>query len=109
MNGLLPDRLKAAWAEVEAGRSTAAEYEERKAQWLAEYRERWGAALLLEGRPDLKTSLLSEIAEHLPHHDPDAVERRCRDAVAALATEWSEQVAAPDRMSVERYYDQSET
>jgi SAM-dependent methyltransferase len=109
MGELLPDRLKGAWAEVQAGRITAAEYEGRKAQWLEEYRARWRTALLLDGRDDLKTSLLSEIAEHLPHHDPSTVEPRCRDAVGALAREWSEQVAAPDRISVERYYDRSET
>jgi 2-polyprenyl-3-methyl-5-hydroxy-6-metoxy-1,4-benzoquinol methylase len=106
---LLPDLLKAAWRDVEAGRITAEEFERRRVQWLGEYGRRWSAALLLDGRPDLKTSLLAEIGDYLPCDDPSEVERRCRGAVGTLATEWNQQVAAGERTSVEGYYDRSES
>jgi len=106
---LLPDQLKAAWSDVEAGRITAEEFEHRRVQWLGEYEHRWSAALLLEGRPDLKTSLLAEIGDYLHCDDPSEVERRCRGAVGTLATEWNQQVAAGERTSVEGYYDRSES
>ena len=109
MTALLPDRLIAAWRDVEAGQISATEFEHRKARWLDEYAGRWSTALLLDGRGDLKTSLLSEIAEYLPHADPSEVERRCREAVGVLAREWDRQVAAGERSSVEGYYDRSET
>jgi SAM-dependent methyltransferase len=107
VKGLLPDQLKAAWTDVEAGRITAEEFERRKALWFDEYKGRWSVALLLDGRGELKTSLLGEIADYLGD-DPSEVERRCRGAVGALAGEWDRQVAAGERTSIERFYDQSE-
>jgi 2-polyprenyl-3-methyl-5-hydroxy-6-metoxy-1,4-benzoquinol methylase len=107
MEKLLPDQLKSAWAEVEAGRLTAEEFDARQQAWTEEYRQIWRKALLLEGQTDLTASLLAEIARF--SGEPIAeVERRCRHAVNAIADEWNEQVRAENRESVERYYDRSE-
>jgi 2-polyprenyl-3-methyl-5-hydroxy-6-metoxy-1,4-benzoquinol methylase len=107
MEKLLPDQLKSAWAEVEAGRLTADEFDARQQAWTEEYRRIWRKALLLKGQTDLTASLLAEIARF--SGEPIAeVERRCRHAVNAIADEWNEQVRAENRESVERYYDQSE-
>jgi 2-polyprenyl-3-methyl-5-hydroxy-6-metoxy-1,4-benzoquinol methylase len=107
MDQLLPDQLKAAWADVEAGRMTADEYDKNQQAWTEEYRQLWRKALLIGGQSDLTASLLTEIAG-FSGESVEEVERRCRQAVNAIADEWNEQVSADNRESVERYYDQSQ-
>jgi len=107
MEKLLPDRLKDAWKAVEAQAMTAAEFDERRREWLDEYLQIWRAALLLGDRRDLPASLVAEIAL-FSGESPEEVERRCRRAVAAIADEWNNEVSSSDRESVERYYDRSE-
>ena len=104
---LLPDRLKAAWGDVEAKLITAAEFEQRRIQWLREYGGIWREALRSGREQDLTESLITEIAL-LTGQEPAVVEQRCRRAVTQIADEWNREVDAGDRHSVENYYDQSE-
>ncbi len=58
----------------------------------ANRRALWKKALVLPGQPDLRTSLVSELAEYLgqPY---EQVETRCRNAASALVKRW--QAASP--------------
>lgn len=107
MDQLLPDQLKADWAEVESGRLTAEEFDARQQAWTEEYRQIWRKALLLDGQSDLTASLLAEIAR-FSSEPIELVEQRCKGAVTAIANEWTAQVSVGSRESVERYYDQSQ-
>jgi len=107
MEKLLPDRLKDAWKAVEAQAMTAAEFDERRREWLEEYRQIWRTALLLGDQGDLPASLVAEIALFSGESRAE-VERRCRRAVTVIADEWNNEVSSSDRESVERYYDRSE-
>jgi len=104
---LLPDRLKALWASIEAKQRSADEYEPLKQQWLDEYKKIWSDALRLPGFTDLKTSLLTELGKYESIDDIAEVERRCRRAGKDLTAEWDASVNESDRASVEAFYNTS--
>jgi mycofactocin glycosyltransferase len=104
---LLPDALKALWKEVEAKRATVEAYTQEQERHLAEYKQTWSAALMLDGQPDLKTSLLAETGLYVDCDDLAEVERRCRLGVAAVREEWESKFRAGDTKTVEKFYDQS--
>jgi 2-polyprenyl-3-methyl-5-hydroxy-6-metoxy-1,4-benzoquinol methylase len=101
---LLPDRLRAAWHEVQAGRLAQDDWCALEADGLRAYREIWQSALLLEGERDLARSLIREIAAFtgLPTAE---VEQRCKNAVESMAQDWTRQVDPGSAASVQRYYD----
>jgi 2-polyprenyl-3-methyl-5-hydroxy-6-metoxy-1,4-benzoquinol methylase len=107
MEGLLPDRLKELWRQVEANERPGDDYEPLRNQWLAEYRAIWNHALVSDGRTDLKESLLAELGRYVGVSDLIEMERRCRTASAELANEWDSWVDERDRSSVEYFYNHS--
>jgi 2-polyprenyl-3-methyl-5-hydroxy-6-metoxy-1,4-benzoquinol methylase len=108
MDKLLPDQLKDFWQAVRQGQHTAEEYTEVYERWLGEYRHLWVQALLLEGQQDLTHSLLVELGRYAQCHDLAEVRRRCEQAVASVKREWEQKVQPADRLSIERFYDESQ-
>jgi 2-polyprenyl-3-methyl-5-hydroxy-6-metoxy-1,4-benzoquinol methylase len=108
MEKLLPEQLKDFWQAVERQEHTAEEYTQAYDRALAAYRHTWERALLLDGHQDLQESLLAELGRYAQCEDVSEVRRRCEDAVASVRHEWEEKVRAPDRQSIERFYDESQ-
>jgi 2-polyprenyl-3-methyl-5-hydroxy-6-metoxy-1,4-benzoquinol methylase len=75
---------------------------------LAEYRQTWERALILNGHHDLQESLLAELGRYTQCEEVAEVQRRCEHAVASLKREWENTVQAADRQSIERFYDESQ-
>ena len=105
---LLPDRLKELWGRVERKQLTVADAGYQQERLLDEYRAVWTRALILEGREDLRQSLLSELAEYLGCVDLAALESSCKDATRALSDDWRRMVDPADTKSIERFYDQGQ-
>jgi SAM-dependent methyltransferase len=103
---LLPDRLRALWADADAGKIDRAAAAATQERWLDELRAEWRAALLTDGETDLRKSLIREVAAY-ENADPSSVERAFDGALDALRVEWERHVKRVDRESVERYYDES--
>ena len=108
MEKLLPDQLKDFWQTVERHVHTTEEYTQTYDRLLAEYRQTWERALLLDGHQDLSESLLAELGRYTQCEDKAEVRRRCEQAVASLKREWEDTVRPADRRSIERFYDQSQ-
>jgi 2-polyprenyl-3-methyl-5-hydroxy-6-metoxy-1,4-benzoquinol methylase len=108
MEKLLPEQLKDFWQAVVRQEHTAEEYTQTYDRALAEYRHTWERALLLGGHRDLQESLLAELGRYAQCGDANEIRRRCEHAVASVKHEWEEKVQAPDRQSIERFYDESE-
>ena len=108
MDKLLPDRLKELWGRVERKQLTVADGESQQGRLLDEYRAIWTEALVLEGQPDLRQSLLNELAAYLGCVDLAAVESSCKDATRALGDDWRRMVDPADTRSIERFYDQGQ-
>jgi mycofactocin glycosyltransferase len=108
MEKLLPDQLKDFWQTVERHVHTTEEYTQTYDRLLAEYRQTWERALLLDGHQDLSESLLAELGRYTQCEDMAEVRRRCEQAVASLKREWEDTVRPADRRSIERFYDQSQ-
>ena len=108
MDTLLPDRLKELWGRVERKQLTVADAGYQQERLLDEYRAVWTRALILEGREDLRQSLLSELAEYLGCVDLAALESSCKDATRALSDDWRRMVDPADTKSIERFYDQGQ-
>jgi 2-polyprenyl-3-methyl-5-hydroxy-6-metoxy-1,4-benzoquinol methylase len=108
MEKLLPDQLKEFWQTVERHAHTTEEYTETYDRLLAEYRQTWERALILEGHQDLSESLLAELGRYTQCEDNAEVRRRCEQAVASLKREWEDTVRPADRQSIERFYDKSQ-
>lgn len=109
MNKLLPDQLKDFWQAVVQREHTTGEYTEAYDRWLAEYRQVWERALILDGNQDLSESLLTELGDYTQCQDKAEIRRRCEHAVTSLKREWEETVRPADRRSIERFYDKSQT
>src|SRR5262245_6378542 len=105
--GMLADRLKAAWRSVDAGLASADEITARQERWVEEYRDGWRAALQVRSDRDFATSLREELAA-FTGKSLDEVARRCTRAVQAVAEQWRRQVDPSSRVSIEQYYDGSE-
>src|SRR6266853_3150475 len=108
MDTLLPDRLKELWGRVERKQLTVADAGYQQERLLDEYRAIWTQALILEGREDLRQSLLSELAEYLGCVDLAALESSCKDATRALSDDWRRMVDPADTKPIERFYDQGQ-
>jgi mycofactocin glycosyltransferase len=108
MQKLLPDELRELWATVDETRFTGEQFYHEQVRRLGRYRRIWEEALTLPGQPDLKTSLVSELARYEGAADLDRLWRRCCAATQTMKDEWEEQVDARDRGAVERYYDDSQ-
>jgi SAM-dependent methyltransferase len=108
MDGLLPDRLKELWGQVERKQLTVADAEYQQTRLLDEYRAIWTEALILEGQQDLRQSLLTELAAYLGCVDLAALESSCRDATRVLSNDWRRMVDPADPRSIERFYDQGQ-
>jgi mycofactocin glycosyltransferase len=108
MEKLLPDQLKGFWQAVERREHTAEEYTNEYERLLTEYRQTWGRALSLDGRHDLRASLLAELGRYTQCDDIAEVQRRCEHAVASLKREWEDKVQPADHRSIERFYDESQ-
>jgi mycofactocin glycosyltransferase len=108
MEKLLPDQLKNFWQAVVRNEHTAEEYTNAYDRSLAEYRQTWERALILDGHHDLQESLLAELGRYTQCTDLAEVQRRCEYAVASLKREWEDTVQAADRQSIERFYDESQ-
>lgn len=104
---LLPQRLAAAWDEVEHGRLNADDYEREKERLLAEYRQQWQRALMLPGREDLAASLAGELADYLGI-PADQLARLGRESAERIEREWLEQVLPASPGSIESFYDRAE-
>jgi mycofactocin glycosyltransferase len=108
MQHLLPDQLKGLWQCVVAKRLTSAEYNSEHERLLAEYRNTWEHALLLNGYKTLQASLLAELGSYTGCADMAEIRLRCTQALADLKGEWQKKVETIDRRFVERYYDESQ-
>jgi mycofactocin glycosyltransferase len=108
MKKLLPDQLKDFWQTVVRHEHTAEEYTHEYDRLLAEYRQTWEHALILDGHQDLQESLLAELGRYTQCEDVAEVQRRCEHAVASLRREWEDKVQPADHQSIERFYDESQ-
>jgi 2-polyprenyl-3-methyl-5-hydroxy-6-metoxy-1,4-benzoquinol methylase len=106
---LLPDALKDLWQSVERQDLSIEAFIREQERLLAEYRQMWQDALLLDGQPDLQESLLSELGLYTRCSDLAEIERLCTHAVAMLKQEWQATVTSDERQSIERFYDESRT
>jgi 2-polyprenyl-3-methyl-5-hydroxy-6-metoxy-1,4-benzoquinol methylase len=106
---LLPDRLRALWGEVEAGRVPWQDFEQEKARALGEYRDRWKKALVTDGGAELRPALLAELGAYFGGVGPAEVARRCEQSVATLRHEWQGHVDPGQRSSVETFYESETT
>jgi mycofactocin glycosyltransferase len=108
MEKLLPDQLKDFWQAVVQNEHTAEEYTNAYDRSLAEYRQAWERALILDGHRDLQGSLFAELGRYTQCTDVAEVQRRCEHAVASLKREWEDTVQPADTRSIERFYDESQ-
>jgi 2-polyprenyl-3-methyl-5-hydroxy-6-metoxy-1,4-benzoquinol methylase len=101
---LLPDRLRSVWQDTESGQLTKeAAFAEQERQ-LDAYRAEWSNALIRKDKPNLRTSLLREVATYYGIDDLNEVERLCADAVGAMRQEWEQRVDSSQRASIEGFY-----
>lgn len=101
---LLPDRLRAVWDEVPAGRRSHEQAAHEQERLLGEYRAEWTHALLWNNATDLRTSLLCEVAQYYGTADLAEVEHLCTSAVDTMRHEWHERIDPKQRTSIENFY-----
>ena len=103
----LAPRLKALWAEVEAGRLTIEQGYARQQEWIGGYAEIWADGLLLPGENDLRRSILIELGNLESCDDLAEIESRCRSAMLKMKEEWNVGFREGDAEFVVNYYDKS--
>lgn len=108
MEKLLPDQLKELWQSVVQKQLTTEAFTSEQERLLAEYRNTWKRALLLEGYEDLPESIFAELGRYVGCEDLAEVQLRCTHAVANVKREWQEKVDPGNRQSVEQFYDESQ-
>jgi 2-polyprenyl-3-methyl-5-hydroxy-6-metoxy-1,4-benzoquinol methylase len=108
MEKLLPDQLKDFWQTVVRNEHTAEDYTHEYDRLLAEYRQTWERALILDAHQDLQASLLAELGRYTQCANIAEVRHRCEHAVASLKCEWEDKVQPANRQSIERFYDESQ-
>ena len=106
---LLPDELTDLWQSVEQHELSVEAFTREQERLLAQYRQTWEDALLLQGHRDLRESLLTELGLYTQCSDLAEIERLCTQAVATLKDEWQATVRSDERRSIERFYDESRT
>src|SRR5262245_29126408 len=100
----LPDRLRAVWEEVSAGRLSRGAAAVEQERQLDAYRTEWSRALLYDGEQNLRTSLLQEVATYYGMTDLAEVEQRCAHAVEMMRHEWEANINPRKRASIESFY-----
>jgi 2-polyprenyl-3-methyl-5-hydroxy-6-metoxy-1,4-benzoquinol methylase len=100
----LPDRLRATWNEVDNGLLRQEEAQAQQERELDGYRKIWQEALIQPGEPDLRRSLLREVAEYYGVSDLEEVDRLCTNAVSTMRQEWEQQIDPSKRTSIESFY-----
>lgn len=108
MEKLLPDVLKDLWQTVDEQHFTGVQFYYEKERLLDEYRRRWGCALVLDGHPNLKDSLLWELGRYVGCGDFVEIERRCSIAWKGVEDEWHQKVEDGSSQSIDRFYDETE-
>ncbi len=108
MKKLLPDQLKELWQGVVEEKLTSEAFADEQERLLSKYRYLWQDALCLGEYPDLKESLLAELALYLGCADIAEVQNRCQASLEALKEEWQATVDLQDGHTVEKYYADSE-
>jgi 2-polyprenyl-3-methyl-5-hydroxy-6-metoxy-1,4-benzoquinol methylase len=104
--GLGPEKVLAAWREVEAGRLSREAFHAAEAEVLAGYRRDWTEAVAGSADGDLATAILREIGAWRKEPDLAEVRRRCERALARLKDKWNDVVGAEVRSEqVVAYYD----
>ena len=89
---LVPSRLKALWAEAEAGRLTTEEFCAHERELIRGYAEIWTDALLLPGEHDLQRSIRVELGNLVGSDDLSEIERKCRSALHDMRDQWNAEV-----------------
>ena len=108
MDQLLPDVLKELWQSVEEKKLTGRRFYDEQKRGVREYRRIWENALLLEGRRNLKKSLVRELGSYLRLKSLSEVERQAKGAMLTTETEWHKRVDPRNRHSVEQFYDETQ-
>src|SRR5512145_69865 len=97
MEQLLPDRLKELWRAVDEHRLSVEAFTREQERLLDDYRRTWTDALVLDGHPTLRESVLAELGTYMSCTDPAEIEARCTRAAAALKGEWQAKVMPSSR------------
>ncbi len=108
MEKLLPDVLKELWQSVDDKQLTGPQFYDEQKRRLDTYRRMWRDALVLEGRWNLRKSLVWELGSYLGIKNLSQVERQAKDAMLRTETEWHQRVDPGNRQAVEQFYDESE-
>ncbi len=109
MEKLLSDHLKQLWQMVDQKRLSLDEFNREQERSLAEYRNLWEQALILEGHETLQESLCSELASFSGCEDLAEIQRRCLCALPNVKGEWQgSSIDRDDHQSVEQFYNESE-
>ena len=106
-NALVPSRLKALWAEAEAGRLTTEEFSAQERELIRGYAEIWADALLLPGEQDLKRSICVELGNLVGCDDLAEIERKCQSALHDMRDQWNAEVKKGDAEGTLTYYDKT--
>ena len=104
---LVPSRLKALWAEAEAGRLTTEEFSAQERELIRGYAEIWADALLLPGEQDLKRSICVELGNLVGSDDLAEIERKCQSALHDMRDQWNAEVKKGDAKGTLTYYDKT--
>jgi 2-polyprenyl-3-methyl-5-hydroxy-6-metoxy-1,4-benzoquinol methylase len=104
---LIPSRLKALWADAEAGRLTTEEFSAQERELIRGYAEIWADALLLPGEYDLKRSICVELGHLVGSADLTEIERKCRSALHDMRDQWNAEVKKGDPTDALNYYDKT--
>jgi 2-polyprenyl-3-methyl-5-hydroxy-6-metoxy-1,4-benzoquinol methylase len=99
---LLPDRIKAHWAQHEQGEITYEQFQALEKKELDRYQAFWAEALILPDHTDLYESLISEIVEYTGL-TADETKVFCDHAVQDLASEWRK-IPHKDPTMIEGFY-----
>ena len=104
---LVPDRLKALWAEAKAGQLTTEEFSAQERDLIRGYAEVWTDALLLPGEDDLKRHICVELGHLVGSSDLAEIERKCRSALHDMRDQWNAEVKEGDADGTLNYYDKT--
>lgn len=102
-------QLKSLWTEVDEGRMTREQFQQKQEVLVGLYQEIWSDVLRLPGETDLTHSLCLELGRLTGREDLAGVKIICQKAMHAMKEDWETHVRPEDEKTVEAYYDQSET
>jgi SAM-dependent methyltransferase len=108
MQKLLPDVLMDLWQSVDEQHFTGEQFYVEEQRLVDGYRQIWKDALILEGRHDLKESLLWELGSYTGCDDLHEIERLGQEAMSTAKHEWEENVHAGDQHAIDQFYDKTQ-